>query len=144
MVIFLEPPPTRSLSAFSRMVMNSNVPPSWALKIHVLELRENVVPPPPYHCQLQVYCNRDSDINWQRGTTQCPPYQAVTGKIYLLKQHFLLPATAWRFVKIRQVVLRKYASCDLLSNMGHVVLKENIENRIKLLESYISNCCLKI
>ena len=25
---------------------------------------------------------------------QCSPYQAVTGKIYRLKQHFLLPATA--------------------------------------------------
>ena len=25
---------------------------------------------------------------------QCFPYQAVTGKIYHLKQHFLLPATA--------------------------------------------------
>ena len=25
---------------------------------------------------------------------QCSPYQAETGKIYLLKQHFLLPATA--------------------------------------------------
>ena len=99
-------PPTRSLSAFSRMVMNSNVPPSWALKIHVLELRENVVPP-PYYCQLQVYCNGNSDINWHRGTTQCPPYQTVTGKIYHLKQHFLLPVTAWRFTKIIQVVLKK-------------------------------------
>ena len=144
MVIFLELPPTRSLSAFSRMVMNSNVPPFWALKIHVLELRENVVPPPLIIANYKYTVIRNSDLNWQRGTTQCPPYQAVTGKIYRLKQHFLLPATAWRFVKIRQVVLKKYASCDLLSNMGHVVLKENIENRIKLLESYISNCCLKI
>ena len=25
---------------------------------------------------------------------QCSPYQAVTGKIYRLKQHFLPPATA--------------------------------------------------
>ena len=34
---------------------------------------------------------------------QCSPYQAVTGKIYCLKQHFLLPATAQRFT---QVVIR--------------------------------------
>ena len=26
--------------------------------------------------------------------SQCSPYQAVTGKIYHLKQNFLLPATA--------------------------------------------------
>ena len=32
---------------------------------------------------------------------QCSPYQAVTGKIYRLKQHFLPPAAA-----------KKYASCD--------------------------------
>ena len=32
---------------------------------------------------------------------QCSPYQAVTGKIYRLKQHFLPPAPA-----------KKYASCD--------------------------------
>ena len=31
---------------------------------------------------------------------QCSPYHAVTGKIYYLKQHFLPPATAWRFTKI--------------------------------------------
>ena len=32
---------------------------------------------------------------------QCSPYQAVTGKIYRLKQHFLPPVTAWRFTKIK-------------------------------------------
>ena len=37
---------------------------------------------------------------------QCSPYQAVTGKIYRLKQHFLPPATAWRFTKIKEVVLK--------------------------------------
>ena len=31
--------------------------------------------------------------------TQCSPYQAVTGKIYCLKQQFLLPATSGRFTK---------------------------------------------
>ena len=41
---------------------------------------------------------------------QCFPYQAVTGKIYHLKQHFLLPATAWRFIKN---ILKK-ESCDLI------------------------------
>ena len=37
---------------------------------------------------------------------QCSPYQAVTGKIYRLKQHFLPPSTAWRFNKIKLVVLK--------------------------------------
>ena len=37
---------------------------------------------------------------------QCSPYQAVTGKISRLKQHFLLPATAWRFTKIKEVLSR--------------------------------------
>ena len=32
---------------------------------------------------------------------QCSPYQAVTGKLYCLKQHFLLPATAWSDTKIQ-------------------------------------------
>ena len=32
--------------------------------------------------------------------SQCSPYQAVTNKIYLLKQHFLLAATAWSVIKI--------------------------------------------
>jgi len=30
---------------------------------------------------------------------QCSPYQAVTGKIYCLKQQFLPPATSWWFTK---------------------------------------------
>ena len=32
---------------------------------------------------------------------QCSPYQAVTGKLFHLKEHFLLPATAWRVTKIK-------------------------------------------
>ena len=36
---------------------------------------------------------------------QCSPYQTVTGTIYRLKQHFLSPATAWRFAKIKEVRL---------------------------------------
>ena len=34
-------------------------------------------------------------------TMQCSPYQVATGKIYRLKQHFLPPATAQRFTKIK-------------------------------------------
>ena len=30
----------------------------------------------------------------------------VTGKIYRLKQHFLPPATVWRFTKIKEVLLK--------------------------------------
>ena len=35
---------------------------------------------------------------------QCFPYQAVMDKIYRWKQHFLLPATALRFTKIKEVL----------------------------------------
>ena len=44
---------------------------------------------------------------------QCSPLQAVTGKIYRLKQHFLPPATAWSVTKIKYTVscFKKYASC---------------------------------
>ena len=38
--------------------------------------------------------------------SQCSPYQEVTSKIYRLKQHFLPLATAWRFTKIKYVVLK--------------------------------------
>ena len=31
---------------------------------------------------------------------------AATGKMYGLKQHFLPPATAWRFTTIKYVVLK--------------------------------------
>ena len=37
---------------------------------------------------------------------QCSSHQAVTGKIYCLKQHFLPPATAWRFTDNKWVVLK--------------------------------------
>ena len=37
---------------------------------------------------------------------QCSPYQAITGKIYRLKQHFLPPAMALRFTKIKEVLLK--------------------------------------
>ena len=37
---------------------------------------------------------------------QCSPFQAVTCKIYNLKQHVLLPATVWRFTKTRKVLLK--------------------------------------
>ena len=44
-------------------------------------------------------------ITWMTMTVdrgdQCSPYQAVTGKIYHLKQHFLLPATTSGFTKIK-------------------------------------------
>ena len=41
-------------------------------------------------------------------------FQAETGKIYRLKQHFLLSATARSVTKIKYTVscLKKYASCD--------------------------------
>ena len=39
---------------------------------------------------------------------QCSPYQTVTSKIYRLKQHFLPPATTWRFTKItKKQILKK-------------------------------------
>ena len=36
----------------------------------------------------------------------CSPYEVVTGKIYHLKQYLLLPATTWKFTKIKLVVLK--------------------------------------
>ena len=36
--------------------------------------------------------------NLNHNQLQCSPYHAVIGKIYHLKQHFLPPATAWRFI----------------------------------------------
>ena len=42
---------------------------------------------------------------------QCSPYQAVTGKIYCLKQHFLVTlCSCLKVTKIKKVVL-KHASC---------------------------------
>ena len=51
--------------------------------------------------------------------TQCSPYQEVTGKSYHLKQHFLLPATAWRFTN-EIGSFKKYASCaPIRSDQGN-------------------------
>ena len=86
---------------------------------------------------------------------QCSLYQVVTGKIYPLKQHFLPPATAWRFTKIKlwsdPIFTRKWMNIWKSTKvytafvfMGHSFRKENIEERVKLLESKVFNCCLKI
>ena len=42
-----------------------------------------------------------SRIDDSSSVIQCSPYQAVTGKLYCLKQHFLLPVTAWSVTKIQ-------------------------------------------
>ena len=80
----------------------------------------------------------------------------ITGKIYRLKQHFLLLATAWRFTKIKlwsdPFFTRKWMNIWKSTKvytpafvfMGHSFWKENIEERVKLLESKVFNCCLKI
>ena len=39
---------------------------------------------------------------------QCSPYQAVTGKIYHLKQHLSPPATAEGLLKMHIVSLKKH------------------------------------
>ena len=86
---------------------------------------------------------------------QCSLYQVVTGKIYPLKQHFLPPATAWRFTKIKlwsdPIFTRKWKniwkSTEVYTAfvfMGHTFWKENVEDRVKLLESKVFNCCLKV
>ena len=41
------------------------------------------------------------DVSQIDEQVQCSPYQAVTGKIYRLKQHFLPPATSWSVTKIK-------------------------------------------
>ena len=37
----------------------------------------------------------------KQAPVQCSPYQAVTGEIYRLKQHFLPPASSWSLTKIK-------------------------------------------
>ena len=54
--------------------------------------------------------------------SQCSPYQAVTGKIYHLKQHFLPRAVAWRFTKIKEVLL-KNTQVVIWSNYHHATRK---------------------
>ena len=44
------------------------------------------------------------DVSQIDEQVQCSPYQAVTGKIYRLKQHFLPPATSWSLTKIKEIV----------------------------------------
>ena len=79
----------------------------------------------------------------------------ITGKIYCLKQHFLLLATAWRFTKIKlwsdPIFTRKWMNIWKSTKvytafvfMGHSFRKEKIEERVKLLESKVFKCCLKI
>ena len=79
----------------------------------------------------------------------------ITGKIYRLKQHFLLLATAWRFTKIKlwsdPFLTRKWMNICKSTKvytafvfMNHSCWKQNIEERVKLLESKVFNCCLKI
>ena len=56
---------------------------------------------------------------------QCSPYQAVTGKIYHLKQHILPPATALRFTKIKYVLLKNTQL--LIQSDSHKEMNEYIE-----------------
>ena len=52
------------------------------------------------HLQVAMTIN-ENKIYLQCLDLQCSPYQAVTGKIYRLKQHFLPPATSWSVTKIK-------------------------------------------
>ena len=45
---------------------------------------------------LKICLSRMENLNHNK--LQCSPYHTVTCKIYHLKQHFLPPATAWRFI----------------------------------------------
>ena len=56
------------------------------LFIGIISILTNVVPIIDY--DLSLFGKSYYEI------LQCSPYQAVTGKIYRLKQHFLPPATA--------------------------------------------------
>ena len=49
---------------------------------------------------MWVYNNKSIDfVKFTHIITQCSPYQVVTGKIYCLKQHFLLPAATVVFTE---------------------------------------------
>ena len=89
--------------------------------------------------------------------------------IYHLKQLFLMPATVWRFTKIKEVLL-KNTQVVIWSRFTHATRKwKNIkygkvlkytpfffiwamqfgknthsEDRVNLLESIILNCCVKV
>ena len=81
------------------------------------------------------------------GTTPCKEwpsdrltFQAETGKIYRLKQHFLLPAAARSVTKIKYTVscLKKYASCDpIRSSQKKEVYTEKQEVCTAILSDYI-------
>ena len=113
----------------------------------------------------------NSEDKWERKSADPPIWnqqqslhQALTGKIYHLKQQFLLPAMAWRFTKINKVDFKKrklWPTNLILTRkmnkyiwkgikiytpffMSHAFWKENIEDRVKFLESNILNCYLKI
>ena len=70
--------------------------------------------------KYNVHCNFWSTLDlWAR---ECSLYQAVTGKIYHLKQHFLLPASAWRFTRIEEVVLKyHWKVCKFWSDLIKVM-----------------------
>ena len=52
---------------------------------------------------------------------QCFPYQAVTGKIYRPKQHIILPATALRFTKIKEVLSTHQVATNLAAKASKIL-----------------------
>ena len=75
--------------------------------------------------------------------SQCSPYQAVTNQIYLLKQHFLPPATSWSVTKIKQVVskIRKLWSKPILTRNGSKYRKTKSIHSYSLWLLYLNVDC---
>ena len=75
--------------------------------------------------------------------SQCSPYQAVTNQIYLFKQHFLPPATAWSVTKIKQVVskIRKLWSKPIRIRSGSKYRKTKSIHSYSLWLLYLNVDC---
>ena len=73
----------------------------------------------------QILCS-----DWLLDSSVFSPYQAVTGKIYHLKQPFLLPATAWRFTKIKKSRFKKKGSYMYIIVWSDLILTKKINKYI--------------
>ena len=91
--------------------------------------------------------------NLNHNKLQCSPYHAVTSKIYHLKQHFLLPATVWRFIttggfnffffllnsSFRGVEITHEGESIQLVNPFEIVAKDAVPMEVRLCSPSCSN-----
>ena len=75
-----------------------------------------------YCCTIFFFNDQVTRLGRHLFGNQCFPYQAVTSKNYRWKQHFLLPATALRFNKIKEVLSTHQVAINLAA-MAPKILK---------------------